>query len=142
MKMSACITPIFLHVTGRINQGGGVQSLSWPAFSVHSHSLHCVAAPRPLPSVSPGAQLSLSSPSTSANRSKEVTDLQASFSPAAAYRPQAFRRALLEKHLVQQADPSDSLAAGEPQGHSGHGLCRHFALPSITSPGKAVIALA
>lgn len=43
---------------------------------------------------------------------------------------------------MQQADPSDSLAAGEPQGHSGHGLNRPFAFPSITSPGNAVIVLA
>lgn len=139
--MSACITPIFLHVTGRIKPGRG-HSLSWPAFTVHSHSLHCVAAPSPLPSVSPGVQMSLSSPSTSANRSKEVTDLQGSFSPALSYRPQALRGASLEKHLVQQWVPSDSPAAGEPQGHSGHGLNRPLALPSITSPGNAVIALA
>lgn len=80
--MSACITPIFLHVAGRINQGGHTASPGQPLLCIHS--LHCVATPSPLPSVSPGVQLSLSSPSTSANRSKEVTDLPANFSPAAA----------------------------------------------------------
>lgn len=139
--MSACITPIFLHVTGRINQGGDTVSPGQPLLCIH---IPCTV--QQPPALCHQCHLGSSCPSQAPAQvpagARRWQTCRAAFHQLLPYSPQALRRVLLEKHLVQQPGPGDSLAAGEPQGHSGHVLNSSFALPSITSPGNAVIALA
>lgn len=126
------ITPIFLHVTRRVNQGGDIASPGQPFLCIH---IPCTV--QQLPALCHQCHLEPSCPSqapaqvlTGARRWQTCRPTLHQLLP---YRPQALRRALLEKHLLQQTDPSEKSRCRRASGTLRPGLNRPFALPSITS---------
>lgn len=106
IKMSACITPIFLHITGRVTQGGDIASPGQPFLCIH---IPCTV--QQLPALCHQCHLEPSCPSQAPAQVLTGVRRWQTCRPALhqllPYTPQALRIALLEKHLVQHTDPSE-----------------------------------